>query len=721
MITTTYSLALSIVCIVLGALTGWVLYRKDSNLQGTSAGLKWALSCVRAIIVSILCFLLLEPVFETIQNHIEKPIVVVLQDGSQSIYAGRDSSQVAHRIDSSLSLIESKLGNAFSVYNYHFSSLGDSGDSTNKHGTVDGRSVRAGLENKALLCEGLSENLNGKETDIASPLEEIRTRYYNKNLAAVILASDGLYNSGTTPDVVAAKFEETKIYCVGLGDTVTKKDLAIGKVGHNRIAYKGNKFPVEITIRGDMADSSSSSLKLRHNGKVLFEKKVAFSGAKDIQKIEVQLEAEFVGLQRYEVALDPIMGEITNVNNTKQFYVEILESQQKILLIAEAPHPDVKAVRNALITNKNYQVESTIIPNIPESLSSYSLAIVFQLPTTSNNGTKFLQQLEKAGLPCLYILGSQVDATRFNQFSLGLKIEGSAGSQDVTSTLNKNFSLFQITPTLSNRIAGYPPLTCPFGVDYKLSASSTPLLFQRIGMTPTEFPLVYFGKKQESKFGVILGEGIWRWRLLDYLKFDDHAGVDELIKKSAQYLVAVDDKSRFKVYNETEFWENEQIPFEAEVYNKSFELVNTNDVEITIRNEQDDQYLYVFNHVGSAYKLNIPNLTVGRYSYEAKTILDDSVLTKQGSFTIKPLQKELSNVVANHRLLYSMASKNGGELFYLNEMNELIGAINGREDITSTTHTSRAFKDLIEWKFLCFILVILLAIEWFLRKRNGAY
>jgi hypothetical protein len=35
---------------------------------------------------------------------------------------------------------------------------------------------------------------------------------------------------------------------IALGDTAVKKDVILAKVDHNRYAYLGNQYPVEVTV-----------------------------------------------------------------------------------------------------------------------------------------------------------------------------------------------------------------------------------------------------------------------------------------------------------------------------------------------------------------------------------------------------------------------------------------------------------------------------------------
>ena len=92
-----------------------------------------------------------------------------------------------------------------------------------------------------------------------------------------------------------------------------------------------------------------------------------------------------------------------------------------------------------------------------------------------------------------------------------------------------------------------------------------------------------------------------------------------------------------------------------------------------------------------------------------------------GKFQIKPLLLEANNTVANHQLLQNIAQKFGGKLFYPQQMDDISKSIMANSNITSIIYEENDLKELINLKWIFFVLLALVGLEWFLRKRNGAY
>ena len=128
-----------------------------------------------------------------------------------------------------------------------------------------------------------------------------------------------------------------------------------------------------------------------------------------------------------------------------------------------------------------------------------------------------------------------------------------------------------------------------------------------------------------------------------------------------------------------------------------------------------------FTRPNSSYGLNAGSLPVGNSSYEAVATLDGERFTELGEFSISAIQLEATNTVADHKVLFGLSEQSGGSMIYPNQLSELEALIGGNEEIVARTHSKTSLNDLIDIKELFFAILALLAIEWFLRKRNGAY
>lgn len=209
--------------------------------------------------------------------------------------------------------------------------------------------------------------------------------------------------------------------------------------------------------------------------------------------------------------------------------------------------------------------------------------------------------------------------------------------------------------------------------------------------------------------------------MADYSENQNHDVFDELINKIVQYLSVKVDKSHFRVLTKNNYYENEAVEFDAELYNDSYELINEPEVSMTIINSDNKKFPYVFNKTTNAYRLNAGILTVGDYRYEARVKTGDKILTEKGEFSVSSLQVESINTVADHQLLYNLAQQHMGEMVYKNELNQLEEMLINREDIKPVSYIQQKLNEMINLKWVFFLILVLLSFEWFIRKRSGAY
>ena len=640
--------------VLVGLLYSFVFYRKENLLNEVKKVVVYTMAFFRFISVCILALLLLEPLIEIENQIIEKPFLVIAHDNSESLLVNKDSAFISSDYLIALSSFKEKLEEKYEVKSFTF-----------------GEEVKAGLE----------IDFTDKQTGVSEFIEELYTRYYGRNLGAVILASDGIINQGANPLYEIKKIKHTPFFTVALGDTLVRKDLILNNIVHNRLAYKGNDFPVEIIVKGNQFEGSKAKVSITKDGVVLFSEKVFFETSSDIITLSLLLEAKSSGKQRYVVNVEELAGELTYVNNKREFYIDILDNKQEILILAKTPHPDIAAIQSALEKNINYEVSSELVDNFEGEAKNYNLVIFHQLPTGNKQQNTVVDRIIKTGVSSLFILGSGTDYNQFNNYNLGLKLIGANGVNNVTASFNPVFSQFTVTESLKQAIPKFPPFKTPFVGSYGIANSATVLLYQKIGVTVTDYPLLVFNEKNDAKYGFIIGEGIWRWKLNDYSNNKSHDNFNDLVSKMVQYLALKEDKSKFRVYCENTFLENQFVVFESELYNDSYELINEEDVVIEITNQDGEVYpAKSFSRSGNAYRLDAGIFEVGEYSYKAIVAFGGKSLEESGEFTVSELKAEYTNVVADHGLLFNIANNTGGEMFYSNELDKLAEAIFKKDD-----------------------------------------
>ena len=686
-----------IICVLVGLTYALVLYFRDRTFREQSSRLNPALGALRFTTVTLLCILLLSPLLKSILTETKKPVVVLAQDQSESIIAEMDEAEL-ETYKTNFRDLEKNLEEAYDLKTYAF-----------------GSEVR----------EGVDFEFKDKMSNISSLLSSIYDLYSNQNLGAVILATDGIYNEGSNPIYSSTKLN-APIYTVALGDTTPKLDLVLKRVFHNKIAYLGDKFNVQVDISAQNCVGSSSTLTVSkiENGEARRLQQIPFTIDRNdfFETKEIVLDADKSGVQRYRISLSPVAKELTKQNNVKDIFVDVLDARQKILILANAPHPDVSAIRQSISTNKNYEVEVGFANSFEKSPADFDFIILHQLPSGLNNASFVLNVIKERKIPHLFIVGTQTSLSLFNQAQSVMTISANTrNTNEIQARIVPTFNLFTLSEDVNSKLPNFAPLLAPFG-EFTADPEAQVLLLQRIGKVDTKYPLLVLGESENTKTGVLSAEGIWKWRLFDFLQHKNHEVFDEFLGKSIQYLALKEDKRKFRVnLSKNIFDENEPILMDAELYNDSYELINDPDVSVVITNSDGKDFPFTFNKVNSAYRLNAGIFPVGNYSYRASTFYAGSELSYTGQFSVQPVQKEIYETTADHTILQLLSDKFGGAMLYPAQINNLASQIVEKGNVKPVIYQTSKTRSVINLKWIFFLLLFLLSLEWFMRRYNGAY
>ncbi len=688
-----------IFCVAAGIAAAFLLYRKDTTFSDQPARLRYLMAFLRGLVVTVICSLLLSPLLKLLQNRAEPPVIVIAQDQSTSI---RDAMTPA---DSTA----------------YFASLQQFADRLSAKYEVQ----RIGFGAEVVPVD--SWVLNDPSSDLGAFMTYLQEQYKGQNVGAIILASDGAVNRGKNPLYIPTGLK-APLSVVALGDTVMKTDLQIRDVFHNSIAYLGDKFTVQVDIAAMRLQGTSTVLEVRRiqdqQNELLERAPVQVTSDAWFETRNFVIEAKQPGVQHYRVQLSQVRNEITYVNNVRDFFVEVIDGRLKVLLLANSPHPDLAVWRAALLEQKNYEVDIQMASDFSApKLKGYDLVVLHQLPSSKYLIPDILNEIRKLNLPSIFVLGYQTDLYAFNnaQSLLQVDISGNRSPNEVTMIYNPAFTSFNTSEDLRKKLETFSPLTSPFG-EYRPTPAAQILAYQRIGKVDTQYPLIMMGEKGDVRNCVIAGEGIWKWQLYDQLQNGSKAITHELLTQLCQYASTKSDKRKFRVTTPKKlFTELEDISFQAELYNDNYELINTPEVFLKIRNADRQEFDYTFNTSGQAYVLQVGKFPEGTYTYTATADLNGVQQTVDGKFVVQAVQLESITSTADHGLLRQLANQNGGVLVYPRDLDQLADQILSNESIKPVLYSTTQTRPVIHLKWLCFILLGALSVEWFLRRYYGGY
>lgn len=680
-------------CVWVGLAYALALYFLGKSKESWSTQFKVLLASMRFIVVTLLVLLLFQPLLETSETRVEKPVVVLALDNSQSIVSTKDSNFVRTEFLNNWKGLSEKLGADYEVVPLLF------GDD---------------------ISTGNEATFSDQITHFGKLQRAIDARFSGRNLTALVIASDGIYNKGPHP-VSNLKQLNIPVFTVELGDTTLNRDLLISNVSANKIAYLGNEFPIRLNVEGRKAQGTSTLITVSKNGVQLASQNISFVSEREFKNIEFSLPADQVGIHAYTINIQPINNEENTRNNTELVYIEVIDNRQKVLILANAPHPDITAIAEAMRLQENYEVSVQTVDEFTENVNKFDMLIAYQIPSLGGRGANVVQEAFKSKIPCWFILGAQNDFNAFNALGSGFSLNGyQTKLSDINATTNPSFSYFSLASEFSEASPQLPPLAVPFG-NYSVAPEVQPLLTQRIGKIETDIPLLGFGGSPEHRIAVLCGEGIWRWKMALYQMEESHDVFNNFITQITQFIGVKENKEKFRIQHKKNFAENELVFFNAELYDESFMPVLNQQVNLELKFPDNTLQSYSFSPSNTGYQLNAGLIPPGTYSYSAKAFNGTTEFTKSGGFSVNNISVETSRTIADFQLLEQMSSNTDGKRFNAKALDELVNEIKSRKEITSVSFEEKKVRELIDWTPLLIALLSLLSIEWFLRKWNGSY
>jgi hypothetical protein len=278
-----------------------------------------------------------------------------------------------------------------------------------------------------------------------------------------------------------------------------------------------------------------------------------------------------------------------------------------------------------------------------------------------------------------------------------------------------------LSETVKSELNKFPPLTTLFGI-YETVPGASVFLYQKIKKIPTKYPQIAFNDKAGIKTCVIVGEGIWKWRLTDYVDNNHYDNIGELVNKTIQLVTVKDDKRKFRVnLPKNLFKENENIVFDAQVYNDAYEMINEADVFLTIKDQKNKEYKYNFSKTNNYYTLDAGLFPEGSYSYTATTNSKGTQLTEIGKFSVQAIQLEQYDLTAKHDVMRNIANRFNGSTYYANDLEKLSSLILKNDKIKPSLFQTSQSKSILHYKWIFFLILAFLSLEWFLRRYYGSY
>ena len=691
-------------------LVGYAIYSYRYTIPEIPAGKKILLIILRSLALIILLFVFFEPVLTLAKKKVIEPLNLIFLDNSRSIQI-KDGT---HREQTEKDFV---------------AGLKQNGLSSNSMLFTFGSGV------KDLNYDSLQQlNFSEGSTNFANIFS--RAGKIEQNISSIVIVSDGVINDGSDPLHTAVKMN-IPVYTVGIGDSTTRNDVAVKNVLYNQMIYAGTPTSIVAAITNTGFANKNITVSLYENDTFVQQKNITLN-PDGIQNIDFTYTPKTGGEKKLAVIASNSPGEFTVANNRKVFYINVLSNKVKVLILAGSPSPDVSFVKNTLRSDDNFSVSSIIQvaagkiierqENQQRQIDSANVYFLIGFPSKQTSPQLFqfvIREITDKDKPFFISLSSGVDFSKLKALQTELPFVIGNVSNDYLEIQPDVSANQQDNPLLqnnaSNPIAAWnnlPPVNQP-NVDLKAKPESEIISRVKINNVPVNRPLILTRTLGSKKSIAVLAKDIWRWKLETAPQNLDL--FDRFIISSVKWLNIKEDHKQVTIKTSKKLYSpGEQVNFNAQIYDQTFNPVSDADVSVKIKSRSEN-YEVNLNSIGNGlYEGTFQSNKSGDYTFTGDAIQNNNKLgSDNGKFNIGEVDVEMLNPQMNYNYLSLLSNQTGGKFFYNSNYKQLYPILKELN--------KKSYKDKIEvsdinlWsnEWLLIIAIVLFGLEWFFRKRAG--
>ena len=532
-----------------------------------------------------------------------------------------------------------------------------------------------------------------------------------KNLAGAIIISDGIITEGknSVDDLINLKIP---IHVIGIGERSELVDISIHSLDVPTVVLKGDKVDLKVTIQSLGNINERLSLSLYRESKLLGSKPIRLSGLGSKNEANFRFNAKEIGRQKFEVRVSSVKDEINIQNNRQYFSLLILKDKYKVALITGSPNKNTSPIKKIIKKNKRIKLDHYVRvrdqkfkPDIKNFWKSPYELIIFDNYPIKPLSPNFIRIL---GKKLITNQSGLMHVTGPNQNNKSLNgINSILGITLVDSTQISEKVYWDFIKT-NNSDIDYPPLEQSLFLIGESTTADSLAIFE------SGWPL--WLRNNNNNFRSV----IFATSELNVLyHFQDNENQNNLfnsiLNTEVGWLLKTDasNENYFRL-NKDSFQQGEMIKLTGTQPFDSPSFVNS--INFTIVKDHEEKYYgdIDYNYERDRWEGEFRASKPGSYLYKL-FMAESNQPFQTGTFKVLESQIELNQVYLNQDLLKNISKNTNGKYFHWDDRDELLKLISPK--------VRREFKadiiKLTESRFVLIMLIILLCIEWTLRRIKG--
>lgn len=656
-----------VVAVVIASALSWWYYKTTNPPVSTNQ--RRLLGMLRAVTLSIVILLLLNPVLRYSTTAHQKQTMVLLTDTSQSMSIPTATAPKSVLWNDTTDQITSIIKAAgYSLKHYHFAS-----------------------------------DLKGEDTstNLSATLKTLQTAEQNEPLAGIVLQSDGFFKDQNLESVLSTAIP---VYPIIPSAEETSSDLAITAMRYNKTTYRGEETPVAFTLDAGNYTGTATITLFADNDTL--SASVSFTDS-PIKQIILNPQFTTVGLHRIRGTLSADdLTESTTANNEMPGAIHVMNDRQTMLILTDQLNWDVKFLKDAISGNPHWKTQMLTWHNgwfdgrtevaLKKLLSQAAVVCVI------NGGSITFDAIQQ-----------QIIAQRLSQGNgillMGAPVETLASiSPGKSRGISRSFvSTFRLTPAgqsmeVLSPLQQHTPVP-PVTYYYTQAKAESRIL--AVMDNDQRSPAIC---SRTSGKGLVIQMNIldlWRWQMRQ-----GDAGYMQMMDSIIQALSS-GETERFVVQsNSPAYFLGEEVDIQLHAFDEALMPRKNCAAEITI-SRGDSVFIQDFMHpAAESYQYATSQLEPGTYT----VLVRDGQLQDSTSFAVLSQSPEVRDTGINESMLRYVAEISGGKALTTDALSELSL---DKALVIERQHEHRI--PLYRTWYIITLFLLSFCVELYLRKRWG--
>lgn len=251
----------------------------------------------------------------------------------------------------------------------------------------DNRAPSATLEESDALDGGPGQAAIA--TDLTAALEQVQALQAEGPLRMVLLLTDGRHNAPDTgsPQDVAARLADVPIHVVPIGVTKPPRDVLVHRVEAPSRVVLNDTAEIEVLVTAFQCGGERLGVTLRLEGSEIDRKTIEVSRDRVDQLVRFRVEAKELGLQQYEIEVEPVADEASLANNLSAASIEVVRDKLRVLLADRAPRYEYRYLANLFRRDEHVVFDEFL--TLPKLKATGALKAAAALPATAEEWSAY--------------------------------------------------------------------------------------------------------------------------------------------------------------------------------------------------------------------------------------------------------------------------------------------------------------------------------------------